>query len=50
MADPRDAFDDQEDSDEIVEIGEDGSVYKPGEAPRSFGQKTSILRDPQGEY
>lgn len=46
----RDAFDDQEDYEEIVEIGEDGNVYKPGQAPRSFSQKPSILRDPHGEY
>jgi hypothetical protein len=46
----KDAFDDQEDYEEIVEIGEDGNVYKPGRAPRVSGQKPSILRDPQGEY
>ena len=45
-----DAFDDQEDYDEIVEIDEDGNVYKPGDAPRSFGKKPTILRDPEGEY
>ena len=50
MSNPRDAFEDQEDYDEIVEIGEDGKVYKPNEAPRSLGQKPSILRDPYGEY
>ncbi len=45
------AFDDQEDYEEIVEIDEDGNVYKPGSAPRSFGsRKPTILRDPKGEY
>lgn len=51
--DPRDtdeAFDDQEDYDEIVEIDENGNVYKPGGAPRYFGKKPTILRDPEGEY
>ena len=43
-------FDDQEDLEEIVEIDEDGNVYKPGRAPRSSRRKPSILRDPEGEY
>ncbi|KKL68820.1 hypothetical protein LCGC14_2121130 [marine sediment metagenome] len=46
MSDARDAFEDQEDYDEIVEIGEDGNVYKPGQAPKFLGSKPSILRDP----
>lgn len=44
------AFEDQEDYEEIVEIDEHGNVYKPGEAPRSLGRKPTILRDPEGEY
>lgn len=43
-------FDDQEDYEEIVEIDEEGNVYKPGKAPRSFAKKPTILRDPEGEY
>ena len=44
------AFDDQSDYEELVEIDEDGNIYKPGEAPRSAGRKPTILRDPEGEY
>lgn len=44
-----DALEDQE-YEEIVEIDENGNVYKPGEAPRSPGKKPTILRDPEGEY
>ena len=44
------AFEDQEDYEEIVEIDEHGNVYKPGQAPRGSGRKPSILRDPEGEY
>ncbi len=44
------AFNDQSDSEELVEIDEDGNIYKPGEAPRSPGRKPTILRDPEGEY
>ncbi|NVL89543.1 MAG: hypothetical protein HWN69_00915 [Desulfobacterales bacterium] len=44
------ALDDQEDFDEIVEIDEDGNIYKPGRAPRRYGKKPTILRDPEGEY
>ena len=44
------ALDDQEDFDEIVEIDEDGNIYKPGQAPRPYGKKPTILRDPEGEY
>ena len=44
------AFEDQEYEDEVVEIDEDGNVYKKGRAPRSFGKKPTILRDPEGEY
>ncbi len=40
--DPKSA-DDQEYFDEIVEIDEDGNVHK-------HGKKTTILRDPEGEY
>ena len=35
---------------EVVEIDEDGNIYKPGEAPRSPDKKPIILRDPEGEY
>ncbi len=44
------AFKDQENNEEIVEIDENGNVYKPGEAPRKEGKKPTILRDPHGEY
>ena len=44
------AFDDQSDYEELVEIDEDGNIYKPGKAPRSLGRKPTILRDPEGEY
>ncbi len=44
------AFDNQSDYEELVEIDEDGNIYKPGEAPRSPGKKPTILRDPEGEY
>lgn len=48
--DPKEIFDDQEDYEEIVEIDEEGNVYKPGKAPRTLGRKPTILRDPEGEY
>jgi len=48
--DADEALRDQGDYEELVEIDEDGNIYKPGEAPRSFGRKPTILRDPQGEY
>lgn len=44
------AFKDQSDYEELVEIDEDGNIYKPGNAPRSQGRKPTILRDPEGEY
>ena len=44
------AFDDQSDYEELVEIDEDGNIHKPGEALRSPGRKPTILRDPEGEY
>lgn len=44
------AFDDQENDEQLVEIDENGNVYKVGQAPRNFGQKPTILRDPKGEY
>ncbi len=44
------ALNDQEDFDEIVEIDENGNIFKPGQAPRRNGKKTTILRDPEGEY
>ena len=44
------ALNDQKDFDEIVEIDEDGNIYKPGQAPRRDGKKMTILRDPEGEY
>lgn len=44
------ALDAQEDYEEVVEIDEEGNIYKPGHAPRSFGRKPVILRDPEGEY
>lgn len=53
MADPDEtdeAFDDQEDYEEVVEIDEYGRVYKPGDAPRGQSRKPTILRDPRGEY
>jgi len=43
-------FDDQEEYEEIVEIDEEGNVYKPNRAPRSSEKKPTILRDPEGEY
>jgi len=52
-SDPRrtdQAFEDQEDYEEIVEIDENGNVYRPGEAPRTADRKPTILRDPKGEY
>ncbi len=45
-----DALRDQEVDEELVEIDEEGNIHKPGQAPRSFGRKPTILRDPQGEY
>jgi len=44
------AFEEQGDYEEIVEIDEQGNVYKVGEAPRSSYRKPTILRDPKGEY
>ena len=44
------AFEAQEEYEEIVEIDERGRVFKPGEAPRSKRIKPTILRDPEGEY
>lgn len=44
------AFDNQEMFDEVVEIDEDGNIYKPGHAPRGPDRKPTILRDPKGEY
>lgn len=44
------AFEDQSDYEEIVEIDENGNVYKVEEAPRSSYRKPTILRDPKGEY
>ncbi|HUT75504.1 MAG TPA: hypothetical protein VM221_11815 [Armatimonadota bacterium] len=44
------AFEDQENCEELVEIDEDGNVHKPGEAPRRAGRTPTILRDPKGEY
>jgi hypothetical protein len=35
---------------EVVEIDEQGRIYKPGDAPRTPFRKPSILRDPHGEY
>lgn len=43
-------FGDQDDHDELVEIDQDGNVYKPGTAVNVYNKKTSILRDPEGEY
>lgn len=48
--DADEAFEDQEDFEALVEIDEEGNVYKPGEGPRRLGKKTTILRDPEGEY
>lgn len=44
------AFDDQENYEEILEIDADGNVFKPGQAPRRGEDKPTILRDPKGEY
>jgi len=44
------AFEDQENDEEIVEIDENGNVFKAGTAPRSAWKKPTILRDPKGEY
>ena len=44
------AFEEQGDYEEIVEIDENGNVHKVGEAPRSTFRKPTILRDPKGEY
>lgn len=44
------AFEDQADFEEIVEIDQHGNVYRPNEAPRGGGRKPTILRDPWGEY
>ena len=44
------AFDEQEEDEQLVEIDEHGNVHKVGQAPRPFGQKPTILRDPKGEY
>ncbi len=48
--DADEAFEDQDDYEELVEIDENGNIHKPGRAQRSFGRKPTILRDPQGEY
>lgn len=44
------AFEAQQDDEEIVEISSSGEVYKAGEAPRTAEQKPSVLRDPEGEF
>lgn len=44
------AFDQQAEFEEVVEIDEQGRVYKRGEAPRTQEKKPTILRDPQGEF
>lgn len=44
------AFQDQENYEEVVEIDEHGNVYKPGDAPRTQGRKPTTLRDPEGEF
>ena len=43
-------FDEQEDYEVLVEIDEEGNVYRFGEAPRKDDRKPTILRDPEGEY
>jgi len=43
-------FHNQEHDEEVVEIDDQGNVYKFGKAPRSSAKKPSILRDPEGEY
>ena len=40
----------REEDEGIVEIDENGNIYKPGKAPRSRKEKPVILRDPEGEY
>lgn len=42
------AFEDQAGHDELVVIDEDGNVH-PADSPPP-GKKTTILRDPKGEY
>ena len=44
------AFDNQEDFEELLEVDSNGNIFKPGDAPRTSSRKPSILRDPHGEY
>lgn len=44
------AFQEQKEYEEIVEIDENGNVFRPGEAPRSGANRPMILRDPKGEF
>lgn len=48
--DADEALRNQDEEEELVEIDEEGNIYKPGQAPRAAGKKPTILRDPQGEY
>ena len=44
------AFRDQEEQEEVVEIDEHGRVTRPQKAPLPGDRKRNILRDPKGEY
>jgi hypothetical protein len=46
----RDIFRNQEFDEQVVEIDNEGNVFQAGKAPRAFGKKPTILRDPEGEY
>ena len=48
--DTQEIFDNEEENQEMVEIGPDGRVYKPGDAPKANSEKPLALRDPHGEY
>jgi len=49
-SDTQEIFDNEEAKEEMIEIGPDGNVYKPGDAPRDSEKKPTALRDPHGEY
>lgn len=42
-------LDDQEEYDELLEIAEDGRIFRKGQTPRQPAKPT-VLRDPHGEY
>lgn len=41
---------DSQEDEEIIEVDPDGNVKPRGEAESKRGGKTTILRDPRGEY